>query len=78
MLKDAALESTLVRVVLQEELNPLDLEYTMLLESASILNPSLTRSAMKSQVSQEKALLFKVSEMWVIGPQSSLSKMEEK
>ena len=63
MLKDAALESTLVRVVLQEELNPLDLEYTMLLESASILNPSLTRSAMKSQVSQEKALLFKVSEM---------------
>lgn len=78
MLKDAALESTLVRVVLQEELNLLDLEYTMLLESASILNPSLTRSAMKSQVSQEKALLFKVSEMLVIGPQSSLSKMEEK
>lgn len=43
MLKDAALESTLVKVVLQEELSQLDLESTMLLESASTSRVSCRR-----------------------------------
>lgn len=63
MLKDAAQESTLVRVVLQEELNQQDWEYTMQLESVSTSRHSLTRSMIQCQALLEKHSLFKGSEM---------------
>ena len=77
-LKDAAQESTLVRVVLQEELSQQDLEYTMPLESASTSRHSLTRLMIQYQALLERHSLFKDLEMWGTGQLSSSSKMVEK
>ena len=62
MLKDAALESILVKVVLQVELSQLVLESTMLLENASISRASLKRSTILP-VYREKDSSCRDSEM---------------
>ena len=77
MLKDAALESSSIKVVSKVELSQLDLEFTMEQENSSTQTHSFKRLVFLKE-SKEKHLLFKVSVMLVTGQVNSSSRMEVK